>query len=181
MPNSVPVNRYAIFVLLASVGCGLDLLTKHWAFNALGPPGGPTTWLWAEYIGLQTSLNEGALFGIGHGRVAIFATLSIVAALAIPYWLFIARAALDRWLTCALGLIMAGILGNLYDRLGLWWTPAYTGYPQHAVRDWILLKYGDWHWPNFNLADSYLVVGALAIFIQAFWMDDQNFIDKRPK
>jgi signal peptidase II len=59
---------------------------------------------------------------------------------------------------------MAGVLGNLYDRLGLphklWPGPGqWDGQPVHAVRDWILWQANDqWRWPNFNLADSLLVV-----------------------
>ena len=76
-------------------------------------------WLWDNVFGLTTSLNEGALFGIGQGRVALFAALSIVALIGILYWLFVAGAAEDLLLTVALGPVTAGILGNLYDRLGL--------------------------------------------------------------
>ena len=51
--------------------------------------------------------------------VWLFALISILAAIAIPIWLFRLGAAQDVWLTVALGCVMAGIVGNLYDRLGL--------------------------------------------------------------
>ena len=68
----------------------------------------------------------------------------------------------------SLGMVMAGILGNLYDRLGLsndsWYGPGNTAPGAvHAVRDWILWQASDnWRWPNFNIADSLLVCGAAA-------------------
>ena len=69
---------------------------------------------------LQTSYNTGALWGfmrdVPHSSL-IFAVLSIVAAVGICYWLFVLGAAADRRLTVALALIMAGALGNCYDRL----------------------------------------------------------------
>jgi signal peptidase II len=158
--NGVPLSRWITFWSLAIVGCALDLASKYWMFDWLGMPGGRPYWLVDGIFGFETSLNDGALFGLGKGKVLWFAGLSVVAAIGINYWLFVARAALDRWLTVALGCIMGGVLGNLYDRLGLWapagLDPAYA----HAVRDWILFRYGEWTWPNFNLADSFLVCGA---------------------
>jgi signal peptidase II len=168
-PNMPPLppSRWITFVTIAVLGCALDLGSKSWIFGWLGPPGGETYWLIKDYFGLQTSLNEGALFGIGQGKVFVFALMSISAAIGIPVWLFWFRAAIDGWLNTALAFIMAGILGNLYDRLGLWWTEDLTRFPRYAVRDWILWQFQQWTWPNFNLADSFLVTGACMILIQA--------------
>jgi signal peptidase II len=163
--NGVPISRWVIFWSIALLGAGLDLLTKHLVFDWLGMPGGEPYWLINGIFGFETSLNQGALFGLGQGKVLWFAALSVLAGLGINYWLFVARAAQDRWLTVALGCIMAGVLGNLHDRLGLW-NPA--GVEFYAVRDWILFRYGDWTWPNFNIADSFLVCGAAMLCWHAF-------------
>ena len=165
----VPFRRYVTFFVLAVFGLAADLVTKEWAFNKLGMPlESPPWWLWKGYAGFETSLNQGALFGLGQGWVEVFAGLSFVALVGISYWLFVAKAAHDAWLTACLGLITAGVLGNLYDRLGLHslvWTerlnPAEVGQPVYAVRDFVLVQVGDqWRWPNFNIADSLLVCGA---------------------
>jgi signal peptidase II len=72
----------------------------------------------------------------------------------------------DRWLLVSLALITGGIIGNLYDRLGLpgltWHAPlGRQGEAVLAVRDWIHFKLdGIIDWPIFNLADSWLVIGA---------------------
>ncbi len=167
--KAVSANRCFVFLLLAVFGCALDLATKSWMFNRLGmpDPNSSTKWIWTGVFGFQTSLNEGALFGLGQGMVPLFAGLSIVAAIGIFVWLFFAGGASDWLLTIALGSIMAGIFGNLYDRLGLaglTWNGLIGhhahGEPVYAVRDFILVMIGPWHWPNFNLADSYLVCGA---------------------
>jgi signal peptidase II len=163
--NAVPISRWVTFWGIALAGAAIDLLTKHWVFNWLGMPGGEPYWLIDGVFGFETSLNAGALFGMGQGMVLWFAGLSVLAAIGINYWLFIARAATDRWLTVALGCIMAGVLGNLHDRLGLW-NPADTEI--YAVRDWILFRYGDRTWPNFNIADSFLVCGAIMLCWHAF-------------
>ena len=187
----VPLNRYVIYFSLAAVGCAADLATKTWIFNELGGPReSPTWWLWKDVFGFQTSLNEGALFGMGQGRVMLFATLSMVVVPCVLYWLFVARAARDMLLTVALGLITAGILGNLYDRLGLpgllWRDPwiigglHQVGEPVYAVRDWILVMIGDWPWPTFNVADSLLVCGAGLLMVHAVFFAAKNPAQTRP-
>ncbi|HVA51593.1 MAG TPA: signal peptidase II [Pirellulales bacterium] len=164
----VPGNRYWAFLAIAAAGCAADLASKAWVFALLGAPGGRTLWIWRPFFGLQTSLNQGALFGMGQGMVWLFALLSLAAAVGIVYWLFVVGAAVDWRLTLALGAIMAGILGNLYDRLGLWAVPGRPDQRVYAVRDWILFKYQNWTWPNFNLADSFLVCGAAILMWHAF-------------
>jgi signal peptidase II len=167
--KAAAAHRCIAFVLLAVSGCALDLAAKNWMFSRIGMPdaASPTQWLWKGVFGFQTSLNEGGLFGVGQGMTAVFAGLSIVAALGIFFWLFFGGGTRDWLLTLALGFIMAGIFGNLYDRLGLHgmkWNipngPHALGDPVYAVRDYILVMIGPWHWPNFNLADSFLVCGA---------------------
>jgi signal peptidase II len=162
-----------LFLAIALVGCAADLFTKHWAFSSAELRAGNVLWLWDGHVGIELSRNWGALFGIGQGKVWLFAALSIAAGIAIPVWLFAFRAARDRWLTIALACVMAGILGNLYDRLGLsgeaWVGPGQTApHAVVAVRDWILWQASDrWRWPNFNIADSLLVIGAAVLFLHA--------------
>lgn len=173
-------GRILLFLAIAIGGTGLDLWSKDRLFAELGPPGSfrapdnieSVRWIWPDFFGLQTALNQGALFGMGQGKVWLFATLSIGAALAIVYWLFVVGAARDRLLLVALSGITGGILGNLYDRLGLWCTPELeaVGYPRHAVRDWILFRFSGWTWPNFNVADMLLVGGAGLLILHAWTM-----------
>ncbi len=177
--RGVPFSRYAVFGTIAVAGCAADLLTKHWIFERLGYPPRRVDWLWQGVLSLETSLNEGALFGIGQGLIWLFATLSIVAALGIVIWLFYARAAMDWLLTIALGMVTAGIFGNLYDRLGFprlrWPYPTATGRVKgdavYAVRDWIHFQTPWFDWPIFNLADSFLVCGAGLLMWHAFRQD----------
>lgn len=180
--KAVPASRPIAFVSIAGIGCALDLATKHYLFAWLGMPGErPSYWLIDNLLGFTTSLNEGALFGMGQGRVNLFAGMSILAAIGIVYWLFIAGAAQDWLLTIALGLVTGGILGNLYDRLGmpgLTWTPPdlrshAPGDPVFAVRDWIHFRIHalDYNWPLFNIADSLLVCGAGLLILHSILSD----------
>lgn len=167
--RSLPLNRYVAFISIAALGCAADLLSKHWIFAWRGfPRENNEWWLWEPYVGIETSLNTGALFGLGSGWGAFFAVLSIAAGVAIPVWLFCFRAATSLWLTAALSCVMGGLLGNLYDRLGFWIEPGTPHGWKSAVRDWILFRYGQFTWPNFNIADSLLVCGAGMLLWQAF-------------
>jgi len=188
---AVPLNRYLVFFTLAAGGCALDLWTKSWMFAKLGMPGpeSRTWWLWEGVFGFQTSLNEGALFGMGQGFTLLFAALATGAAIGIFVWLFAARAAHDWLLTIALGFVTAGIFGNLYDRLGLpglVWNNAFRAHlpdePVYAVRDFILVMIGRWPWPTFNLADSSLVCGAALLIFHALFTkaDDETNAEQLP-
>lgn len=170
-----PPSRIAVFATAAVLGCAADLLSKWWMFTRQPLREGEIWWVVPDYAGFQLSLNEGALFGMGQGWVWVFALLSVIAAVVIPTWLFRYGAACDFWITLAMGCVMAGILGNLYDRLALhgdtwFFDPARQGEIAYAVRDWILLQWGNaYRWPNFNIADSLLVVGAGFIFFKALF------------
>lgn len=105
-------------------------------------------------------VNHGALFGLGSDYIYLangfFAVISILAALAIIYWSSRPSTARDPFLSAALGLILAGTLGNLYDRLIF-----------HGVRDFLYFYWIEW--PVFNVADCCLVGGAFLLLAQAFF------------
>lgn len=170
--NRVSANRYLVFLSIVIGGSALDLWSKAAVFAKLGPPpGGSTGWLldgWLKFE-LHTSFNTGALWGFGQGKAWLFALLSVFAFCGVIYWLFVAGAARSMWLTVTLGMVTAGTLGNLYDRLALhgFKNPA-TGEPFQAVRDFLHFRFGDFDWATFNVADILLVVGAIMLVIQSF-------------
>ncbi|MDR2344679.1 MAG: signal peptidase II [Planctomycetaceae bacterium] len=177
--TSVYRTRYFVFSLLffvsaAFLGALLDIVTKNWIFSLLGLPGeykrveqDGIYWLLPDIFGFQTSLNEGGIFGMWQGQSFPLAILSCVALAGICLWIFFVV-----WRSCfmvfTLSLIAAGILGNLYDRLGFH-ALSYNGDFIYAVRDWIVVMIGNYHWPNFNLADTFLVCGTILILLQPFF------------
>src|SRR5437660_4531282 len=115
---------------LVVVGLVLDQGTKYGVFAWMSNDGRGGTYsvvdnmfeLTVEYKAPNVPhVNQGALFGLGntHGGLAngIFAAISVIAAIAIAYWSTLRSTIHDRALCGALGLILAGTLGNLYDRL----------------------------------------------------------------
>lgn len=171
--NPIPKNRIVVFSLIAILGAWIDLSSKNAVFSHQGYPFRFSEWTkswFGESITFRfyTSFNEGALWGLGQGFTFLFACLSMVAVIGIIYWLFWRGAAASWWLTVTLAFVMAGTLGNLYDRLGL---PGYVvnGKPVYAVRDFLLFKFGTYHWPVFNIADVLLVTGAIMLLIASFF------------
>jgi lipoprotein signal peptidase len=120
------------------------------------------------FAGLQTwsapvmpRVNHGALFGMGGSKKGtangFFALVSVLAALAILVWGLRRNTARDPWLMATLGLILAGTIGNLYDRMVF-----------NGVRDFLYFYRIDW--PVFNVADCCLVVGAGLLLFQALFI-----------
>ena len=104
------------------------------------------------------AVNHGALWSLGgeHKENAntFFAVVSFLAAAGISIWALRQKAGGDRWLFVALGLILGGTTGNLFDRV------VFGG-----VRDF--LHFYKFEYPVFNVADCCLVVGALLLLVQA--------------
>ena len=99
--------------LFTAGGLALDLWSKDWAFRTLRPS--ETREVLHNLCSVQTSLNPGALFGLGAGLAPIFVGASVLALLFVLY-LFANSSASRWWVHIALGLVLAGALGNLYDR-----------------------------------------------------------------
>lgn len=179
--SRLPRNRYFTFLTIAALGCAADLATKEAVFRWRGlPRPGNAWWLIPGRLGVETSLNPGALFGLGAGGWWLFASLSVVSLFGIVTWLFVFQVARDRWLNVTLAFVTGGILGNLYDRLGFSKGPGVPPALKHAVRDWILFVWPESGlsifnpWPNFNIADSLLVTGAIMLVIHSLvWRADQ--------
>lgn len=102
---------------IAAIALALDLWTKYWAFTHLdvSPEAGGGWVVIPHVMAFRRSLNAGALFGLGKGLTPVFIAASVVALLFVLF-LFIHSTRDRRSLHVALGLVLAGALGNLYDR-----------------------------------------------------------------
>ncbi len=170
-----PLTRYAFFFSLAGGGLFWDLWSKWSVFDLLGCPGFRPVWKGsllgiAIQFDLATTFNHGALWGIGQNQTWLFASLSFFAIGVIGYFVWTGQAVASWWLTFATGLLLAGTLGNLYDRLGLHGWKAADG-PVYAVRDFLdfVFNEGAFHWATFNFADTFLVAGAIMLVLQSLW------------
>ena len=96
-------------------------------------------------------LQQGGSFGRW-----FFVALGSAASIAVFYY-FMKTPRNDDRVLGACALLLAGILGNLTDRVRL-------GY----VVDFIVMHAGDYHWPTFNIADASICIGAVLLMLDLF-------------
>ncbi|GAA2039154.1 signal peptidase II [Nocardiopsis rhodophaea] len=139
---------------LALVAFVADFATKEIVLAQLLP--GETVSVVGELLRLTLVFNSGAAFSIGTGVTWLFTLIASVVAI---YIVRVGRRLRSTGWAIALGLILGGATGNLYDRFFRPPGPLYG-----EVVDWIQLP----NWPVFNLADSCIVVGGVLAVVLAF-------------
>ena len=158
-PASFAVKWKLVAAVIVVVGAALDLWSKsymqHWL--QMDPDHLdrsrfveviPGFFAWAG------NWNTGVTFGLAQGWTWAILVFTVVACTGLVAWLALTKSR-SRLLHVALALVLAGAIGNLYDRV-TW----------HQVRDFVLVYWKDpsvWQWPAFNLADSMIVVGVILI------------------
>jgi signal peptidase II len=169
-----------LFVLTCVIGLSVDLWSKSHAWktlvvepdaqlqrDSLGHPrvDSETARPIPGWLHFKVTVNEGAVFGLGQGNQTIFAIVS-VAAIAFLTYLF-ATSGRRFFYQFLLGMLLAGVLGNLYDRM-----------VYRYVRDMLYALPGR-TWPGsereifpwiFNVADSLLCVGVGLMIVYSLFV-----------
>ena len=155
-------SKASIFWPIILVTTVLDVVTKAIAERSLAPRGIPHEVL-GNTVRLTLVYNPGAAFGLNLGPQSrwIFAALTLVA-LFILARLYRATAPRDTARTMALGLVCAGAVGNLLDRIR----------SIFGVVDFIDIGIGDARWPTFNVADMAVSAGAI-LLAWVLWQEDR--------
>lgn len=144
-----------MFLVFAALLILADQLSKLWITHtfSLGTE---------HYLGLGFYLayikNSGAAFGILPDGTLVLAVLSAVVAAAILLFLLRGARRMPGVQVAALTLILAGALGNMIDRFWL-------GY----VRDFIHFEVTGFNFAVFNLADSFVVIGAGLLIVSSLF------------
>ncbi|MBO0859997.1 MAG: signal peptidase II [Chloracidobacterium sp.] len=145
------------YILGAAIVLVADQLTKAWATASLKPvvymeviPG---------FFRFSYATNRGVAFSLfAESQLDIRWVLSAVSFVAALFVIsYFRRAPADRpWLNVSLALLMAGIFGNMIDRVRL-----------GEVVDFIELHWqGLYSWPTFNVADSAICVGSVLLALE---------------
>ena len=145
------------FIFLFSLPLyALDQLTKWWALHNVAPD--EPRIIIQQFFALVFVTNTGAAFGSFKNNNFFFIALSAVA-LAVVTTLLLRRHVADRWRDISLALLLAGVLGNLTDRL-----------THGHVIDFLLF---DLHvrfahpWPAFNVADACICVAVICFIVHS--------------
>lgn len=109
--------------------------------------------------------NKGVSFGFlsassDFGRWALVG-LNLVIVAVLIYWLMSAQ---KKMVACAIGLVIGGAFGNIYDRVKF-----------GAVADFFQFHWQNWYFAVFNVADSFIFIGAVVlIFNSTFGSEEKN-------
>jgi signal peptidase II len=138
----------------------LDQLTKYWVLRFIKPDQ-PRVVI-AGFFDLVNITNTGAAFGSFKNNNTFFIVISCLALLFVVL-LLVRRRTVDVWRDVSLALLLAGVLGNLTDRL------LYG----HVI-DFLLFDFGS-HvpeflhpWPAFNVADSCISIAVVCFIVHSF-------------
>ncbi|MCR9163548.1 MAG: signal peptidase II [Nannocystaceae bacterium] len=159
MPHAQRLRAGLLFLLAASLGTGCDLGTKTWAVQTLSDGPQPIAPPWLSF---QLAYNRGTAFSVARSLGDAMPWMALLAfALAAAVAVYVWRHRPDRLTTLALGGIVAGAIGNGWDR-------AFRAAPGGGtgVVDFIAVTLPGGHrWPTFNVADVLLAVGVGLVLI----------------
>ena len=150
-----------LMITVAAVVVGLDRVTKLWIMGHIQP--GHAIVVIPKVFRLTHVLNTGAAFSMFESSTSpmlvrnLLVAFSVVAVVVVVLLLW----KMGRGVTLtsvALALILGGAIGNLYDRIRY----------QHVV-DFLEVHIVHYHWPDFNVADSAIVVGACLLLLEMLW------------
>ncbi len=138
----------------------LDIVTKLLAEGILARRPIPVI---GDYVVLRLVYNQCAAFGICVGPAEysrwIFLALALLALIVLVSMVRHTRDS-DRGRLFVLGLLVAGAVGNVIDRVR----------SEQGVVDFIEVGVGSYRWPTFNIADSAITVGAIALAV-SLWLE----------
>lgn len=145
----------------------IDQVTKAWATRVLRTGGdrpvidGLLNFAYAQNTGVAFSMLD------DHGDAGRWglSAVAFVAAALVLYFFWRTPRSDDRILG-ALVLLLAGIVGNVVDRMRL-------GF----VVDFIDVQFGNWHYPTFNVADASICIGAGLLILDMFLAKKSQKLD----
>ena len=143
----------------AGILVALDVVTKLLAESLLARR--LPLALMGDWVQLRLVYNQGAAFGLHLGEYSrwIFFGLAVIALTVLGSMVRATRPG-DRFRLFALALVCSGAAGNLVDRIR---SPL-------GVVDFVDVGLGTWRWPTFNVADSAITIGAIAL-AASLWLE----------
>ena len=151
-------RRIAVVAAVAVLVFLLDRVTKIAVESGLAV--GASVDVVGEWVRISHVTNSGAAFGLLPERTTFLSILSVVAVFAIVYY-YRRLAAGSALIAATLGMQLGGAFGNLVDRVGQGYVVDFVdvGIPG-GVRFW-----------SFNVADSSIVVGIIAVTALLWWQE----------
>lgn len=149
----------AIVLIVSALLVLADQLIKLWVLGAL--PGAPSVTLIPGFLQLTYVENRGAAFGIFQGRVGLLSIVTL-AVIAAAVWLLVRGKIRHKLAMWSVGLIIAGGLGNLIDRIFRTFVVDYLDVSP-------LFRF-----PVFNFADCCVVVGTILLAVWLLFLEGRD-------
>jgi signal peptidase II len=140
--------------VVALTAYAVDLGTKLLAVHRL-TEGDPVDVV-GSWLRFDLVRNPGAAFSTGTSYTVLLSVIAVIAAAVVIRY---GRRLGDRTWAVALGLLLAGVLGNLTDRVF-----REPGFMRGHVVDFMELP----HWPVFNVADMLIDAAVVLILVQSW-------------
>ena len=135
-------------ILILSITIILDQLTKYIAFIVLFKD--KQVLIINHFLNFRPVWNDGISFGMFQGYGNYGRIVFIIIALIISLWIIIYSKKLNTIGFIGYNMIAGGAIGNVIDRV-----------IYGKVIDFIDVHYKGYHWPTFNMADSFIFIGVL--------------------
>ena len=135
-------------ILIIFLTIFLDQLTKYIAFIFLFKE--KQLLIINEYLNFRPVWNDGISFGMFQGYGDFGRFIFIIIASIISLWIIIYSKRLNTIGFIGYNMIAGGAIGNVIDRV-----------IHGKVIDFIDFHYKEYHWPAFNMADSFIFIGVL--------------------
>jgi signal peptidase II len=136
--------------IISIIGIVLDFLSKAFIMSKLSV--GSSKTIIENFFYITHVNNKGAAWGIFSSNTMVLTIISIL--FTIFFVWYVEKNKLKLYEEISAGIILAGILGNMFDRI-------FRGY----VVDFLNFYIFGYDYPVFNIADTFIVVGVLIIIV----------------
>lgn len=153
--KSIPFSCRCLFLGFSLIIIGLDQLSKYFARNSLvfaQPKMVTHYWNWT------LNYNQGAAFSFLANEASwskiVFGIIAVIVSIGLIYYILYRKYSVVTGV--ALSFILGGAVGNLVDRIIF-----------GRVTDFIDWYYATYHWPTFNVADSFITIGVILLIVES--------------
>lgn len=150
-------KSFIVYLFLISLVITLDQGLKRWALNVLqvGNENPVNSWL-----NFTLASNRGISWGLLNFQADLYFYIltALIIFIILGFFIYSVIQHLNRSLIYFESMVIGGAISNVIDRINY-------GY----VIDFIDLHIAAWHWPTFNVADTFIIIGVVGMLFNAFY------------
>lgn len=161
--EKVSVRFIAIIIIIWV----MDFISKYYALEFLDPAKNASITyqgysILGDWFRLRLTYNTGGVFGIFQGNAFVFHLLTGAAILFLLLY-YLKTQDFSKLFQLSISFILGGALGNFTDR-----------FFRPGVVDFIDMGIGTYRWPTYNIADSFITVGAIMLAVAFYQIEKKR-------